>query len=219
LRGWQARYVELLHEMGYSASSGRGRRVSRLTALLDWIDEAAGAAIRLAYLAAGVTAVAVYFGAGHLPNPLDAALNACLPLGAGLRRRDAHLHQRPARAGSVPRYAGARAMATSITAPGRPCASTWASWRACSRSQPGISSFHLSSSCADQGKQTPRVPVRGHRVGAARTPTAPASEIGGRLPPGVTYAVLSAINHHQRCLSALVCLWAVAWRSAWRPAR
>jgi hypothetical protein len=41
--------------------------MSRLTALLDWIDEAAGGLIRLAYLAAGVTAVAVYFGADELP--------------------------------------------------------------------------------------------------------------------------------------------------------
>ncbi len=53
--------------------------MNRLTALLDWIDEAAGALIRLAYLAAGVTAVAVYFGAGHLPVPIDNALNAGLP--------------------------------------------------------------------------------------------------------------------------------------------
>ena len=53
--------------------------MNRLTAILDWIDNAAGALIRLAYLAAGVTAVAVYFGAGHLPGPVDAALNAGLP--------------------------------------------------------------------------------------------------------------------------------------------
>src|SRR5258708_35247196 len=53
--------------------------MKRLTALLDGIDEGAGALIRLAYLAAGVTAVAVYFGAGHLPVPIDNALNASLP--------------------------------------------------------------------------------------------------------------------------------------------
>ncbi len=53
--------------------------MNRLTEILDWIDNAAGALIRLAYLAAGVTAVAVYFGAGHLPGPVDAALNAGLP--------------------------------------------------------------------------------------------------------------------------------------------
>src|SRR5258708_25503259 len=53
--------------------------MNRLTALLDWIDEAAGALIRLAYLAAGVTAVAVYFGAGHRPVPIDNALNAGVP--------------------------------------------------------------------------------------------------------------------------------------------
>lgn len=53
--------------------------MNRLTEILDWIDNAAGALIRLAYLTAGVTAVAVYFGAGHLPGPVDAALNAGLP--------------------------------------------------------------------------------------------------------------------------------------------
>lgn len=51
----------------------------RLTAFLDWLDEAAGGLIRLAYLAAGVTAVAVYFGAGQLPANVDAAFNAALP--------------------------------------------------------------------------------------------------------------------------------------------
>ena len=50
-----------------------------LTALLDWLDEAAGGLIRLAYLAAGVTAVAVYFGAGQLPTRVDAAFNSALP--------------------------------------------------------------------------------------------------------------------------------------------
>lgn len=53
--------------------------MNRLTALLDWIDEAAGALIRLAYLAAGITAVAVYFGAGHLPPAFEDPLNAALP--------------------------------------------------------------------------------------------------------------------------------------------
>jgi len=50
-----------------------------LTTFLDWLDEAAGGLIRLAYLAAGVTAVAVYFGAGQLPAGVDNALNAGLP--------------------------------------------------------------------------------------------------------------------------------------------
>jgi hypothetical protein len=50
-----------------------------LTRALDWIDEAAGGLIRLAYLLAGITAVAVYFGAGHLPAEAEAILNAVLP--------------------------------------------------------------------------------------------------------------------------------------------
>lgn len=50
-----------------------------LTGFLDWLDEAAGGLIRLAYLAAGVTAVAVYFGAGQLPAGIDGALNVALP--------------------------------------------------------------------------------------------------------------------------------------------
>ncbi len=50
-----------------------------LTRFLDWLDEAAGGLIRVAYLLAGITAVAVYFGAGHLPLALDATLNAVLP--------------------------------------------------------------------------------------------------------------------------------------------
>ena len=50
-----------------------------LTRFLDWLDEAAGGLIRVAYLLAGITAVAVYFGAWHLPLALDATLNAVLP--------------------------------------------------------------------------------------------------------------------------------------------
>ncbi|HEX9414816.1 MAG TPA: hypothetical protein VF916_15025 [Ktedonobacterales bacterium] len=50
-----------------------------LTRVLDWIDEAAGGFIRLAYLAAGITAVALYFGAGHLPGVAETVLNAALP--------------------------------------------------------------------------------------------------------------------------------------------
>ncbi len=46
---------------------------------LDWLDEAAGGFIRLAYLIAGITAVAVYFGAGSLPPLADTLLNAGLP--------------------------------------------------------------------------------------------------------------------------------------------
>ena len=53
--------------------------MNSLTRFLDALDEAAGGFIRLAYLAAGITAVAVYFGAGHLPPALEAALNAALP--------------------------------------------------------------------------------------------------------------------------------------------
>jgi hypothetical protein len=53
--------------------------MSAVTRFLDWLDEAAGGAIRLAYLLAGITAVAVYFGAGHLPMILEGALNAALP--------------------------------------------------------------------------------------------------------------------------------------------
>jgi len=53
--------------------------VNRLTALLDWLDEAAGALIRVAYLVAGITAVAVYFGAGELPGGFEALVNGALP--------------------------------------------------------------------------------------------------------------------------------------------
>jgi hypothetical protein len=49
--------------------------MSTLTVFLDWLDEAAGGFIRLAYLLAGITAVAVYFG-------------------AGLRRRNAYVYHR-----------------------------------------------------------------------------------------------------------------------------
>src|SRR5258706_3379534 len=50
-----------------------------LQRFLDYLDEAAGGFIRLAYLAAGITAVALYFGAGHLPGVLENGLNAALP--------------------------------------------------------------------------------------------------------------------------------------------
>jgi hypothetical protein len=53
--------------------------MSRLTVFLDWLDEAAGGFIRLEYLLAGITAVAVYFGAGHLPPAVENSLNAALP--------------------------------------------------------------------------------------------------------------------------------------------
>lgn len=53
--------------------------MTAITRFLDWLDEAAGGAIRLAYLLAGITAVAVYFGAGHLPPLVEGALNAALP--------------------------------------------------------------------------------------------------------------------------------------------
>ena len=50
-----------------------------LTQLQDWLDEAAAGMIRIAYLLAGVTAVAVYFGAGHLPPAVEAGVNGALP--------------------------------------------------------------------------------------------------------------------------------------------
>lgn len=50
-----------------------------LTRFLDWLDEAAAGFIRLAYLAAGITAVALYFGAGHLPSFIEEPLNGALP--------------------------------------------------------------------------------------------------------------------------------------------
>jgi hypothetical protein len=53
--------------------------MTAITRFLDWLDEAAGGMIRLAYLLAGITAVAVYFGAGHLPSIIEGALNAALP--------------------------------------------------------------------------------------------------------------------------------------------
>jgi hypothetical protein len=53
--------------------------MTAITRFLDWLDEAAGGMIRLAYLLAGITAVAVYFGAGHLPAIIEGALNAALP--------------------------------------------------------------------------------------------------------------------------------------------
>jgi hypothetical protein len=53
--------------------------MNRLTLFLDWLDTAAGGLIRVAYLLAGVTAVAVYFGAGNLPAQVEGPLNAALP--------------------------------------------------------------------------------------------------------------------------------------------
>ncbi|HEY1388862.1 MAG TPA: hypothetical protein VGF38_09985 [Ktedonobacterales bacterium] len=53
--------------------------MTAVTRFFDWLDEAAGGMIRLAYLLAGITAVAVYFGAGHLPSLIEGALNATLP--------------------------------------------------------------------------------------------------------------------------------------------
>src|SRR5262249_28413892 len=50
-----------------------------VTRWLDWLDEAAAGIIRLAYLLAGITAVAVYFCAGHLPPQAGSALDASLP--------------------------------------------------------------------------------------------------------------------------------------------
>lgn len=50
-----------------------------LTRFLDWLDEAAAGFIRLAYLLAGITAVALYFGAGHLPVIIEDPLNGALP--------------------------------------------------------------------------------------------------------------------------------------------
>jgi hypothetical protein len=53
--------------------------MSQLGRCHAWLDEAASGAIRLAYLLAGITAVAVYFGAGRLPALVASALNAALP--------------------------------------------------------------------------------------------------------------------------------------------
>lgn len=50
-----------------------------LSRFLDWLDEAAAGLIRVAYLLAGVTAVAVYFGAGHLPKVVQDVLDGTLP--------------------------------------------------------------------------------------------------------------------------------------------
>src|SRR5258708_6490174 len=50
-----------------------------LSRFLDWLDEAAAGLIRVAYLLAGITAVAVYFGAGHLPHGVQDALDGALP--------------------------------------------------------------------------------------------------------------------------------------------
>jgi hypothetical protein len=50
-----------------------------LQRILDWIDEAAGGLIRITYLAAGVTAVAAWFGAGALPDWVEGALSVALP--------------------------------------------------------------------------------------------------------------------------------------------
>lgn len=52
-----------------------------LTRFLDWLDESAAGVIRIAYLAAGVIAVASYFadGATHIPAWLTAFLTAALP--------------------------------------------------------------------------------------------------------------------------------------------
>lgn len=48
--------------------------------LLDWIDEAAGGAIRLAYLVWGIVAVAAYFGDGtSIPTAITATLAALAP--------------------------------------------------------------------------------------------------------------------------------------------
>ena len=53
--------------------------MTAIAQFLDWLDEAAARLIRVAYLLAGVTAVAVYFGAGHLPPSVESALNGILP--------------------------------------------------------------------------------------------------------------------------------------------
>lgn len=53
--------------------------MNRITRFLDWLDEAAAGFIRLAYLLAGITAVALYFGAGHLPAFIEDPLNSALP--------------------------------------------------------------------------------------------------------------------------------------------
>src|SRR5678809_1638470 len=65
--------------MFFPASLTQAWRRWMLQRFLDWIDEAASSLIRLTYLLAGITAVAVYFGAGHLPGYIEEPLNAMLP--------------------------------------------------------------------------------------------------------------------------------------------
>lgn len=50
-----------------------------LSRFLDWLDESAAGVIRLAYLLAGVIAVASYFSDGNVPRGLSSALNGVLP--------------------------------------------------------------------------------------------------------------------------------------------
>ena len=48
--------------------------------ILDWLDEAAGGVIRLAYLTWGIVAVAAYFSdTGAVPHPVTLVLNAAAP--------------------------------------------------------------------------------------------------------------------------------------------
>ncbi|HZC04068.1 MAG TPA: hypothetical protein VE338_00350 [Ktedonobacterales bacterium] len=50
-----------------------------MTRFLDWLDESAAGLIRVAYLLAGVIAVASYFSDGNVPHAFSNALNAILP--------------------------------------------------------------------------------------------------------------------------------------------
>ena len=50
-----------------------------MTRFLDWLDESAAGVIRIAYLLAGVIAVASYFSDGNVPRSFSDLLNAILP--------------------------------------------------------------------------------------------------------------------------------------------
>lgn len=50
-----------------------------MTRFLDWLDESAAGLIRIAYLLAGVIAVASYFSDGNVPHNFTVALDTFLP--------------------------------------------------------------------------------------------------------------------------------------------
>ena len=115
-----------------------------LARFLDWLDEAAGGLIRITYLLAGITAVAVYFGAGHLPAIVEAPLNAALPwlLGFSLETHT---------------YLTARRVRAAWQDPTAPrCGSTLGCSQACWRSARGTSC----STCRSRGSRPPQAHSR-----------------------------------------------------------